>query len=1131
MFTHLHVHTEYSLLDGSARISELVLRTKELGMDSVAITDHGVMYGCIEFYTAAKNAGIKPIIGCEMYVCSNMLEKSYQAKEYAHLILLCKDNTGYQNLLHLLSAGYTEGFYYKPRIDYNLLEKHSQGLICLSACLAGDIPQLILEDKLESARELSRRLKSIFNEDFYFEIQDSGIPEQKIVNQTLIEFAQELDIPLVATNDVHYINSEDATAQDVLMCIQMGRYLDETDRMRFDTQDFYLKSEEEMQRSFSHCKEALENTQVIANKCNVEFDFSTIHLPSFTAPVGKTNFEYLNELCTEGLKQRYEKVTEELKQRLNFELSVIEKMGFTDYFLIVHDFVDFAKRNGIAVGPGRGSAAGSLCSYVLRITDLDPIQYKLLFERFLNPERISMPDIDIDFCMERRGEVISYVVEKYGADHVSQIITFGTLGAKQVIRDVARVMRVPPAEADKIAKMIPFALKMTIDRAMEQSSKLRQEYETNETVREVIDIGKRLEGLPRHASVHAAGIVITKKPVYEYVPLQISTKDMSVMTQYPMGDLEQLGLLKMDFLGLRNLTVIQHTQKMIEQNYGVVIDLQKLDFNDEKVYELIASGDTEGIFQLESPGMRSLMTQLMPKNLNDIMVGISLFRPGPMDSIPAFIECRRNPQKVEYLTPKLKPILEETFGAIVYQEQVMEIVRDLAGYSLGRSDLVRRAMAKKKASVMEAERGNFVQGAMANGIEGHIAERIFNQMIDFAAYAFNKSHACCYGAIAYYTAFFKQYYPVEFLTALLNSYITFADRVSSYMQYAKKRGIGILPPSINHSMAEFSVENGAIRFGLLSIRDVGEKAVAEIIEERRKGGFTSFEDFINRSGGHVNKRMLEALILSGCFDDFGHNRSVLMAVYENILDVAQKNKKNAASGQVSMFDVSDMGYDQRVDYPNKPEYALKHLLSHEKRVTGIYLSGHPLDEIKVQSDVTVKAILDSLEHPAEREYFESRYVEMVGILVEVKKRSTRLKKMMARVLFEDLTGTIEMMVFPKVFTACEDQLIKDAVVRVRGKVDISDDEATLILDAIEPYSSSESLFEGKKLYIKLCEGCGGIDGLKEITKNHPGISSYVVYDTANSSKFRVGGSNSIRLSDELMEELYLKYGRDNVVLK
>ncbi|MGI5849599.1 MAG: DNA polymerase III subunit alpha [Christensenellales bacterium] len=1144
-FTHLHLHTEYSLLDGTARISDIIDRAKQLNMHSIAITDHGAMYGVVDFYKKAVETGIKPIIGCEVYVApGRMADKTKDMKEYSHLVLLAKDNAGYKNLMRLSSIAFTQGFYHKPRIDYEVLEQYKVGLICLSACLAGDIQRMILSGDTSGADMLAIRLRDMFGGDFYLELQDHFLPEQKQVNAAIIDMSNRLSIPVVATNDVHYTYKEDAQAQDVLLCIQTRAYVEEKNRMKFGTDEFYLKSSEEMAFLFRHIPEAIDNTLVIAEKCNITMDFGAIHLPEFTVPGEISHAAYLKNICFDGLAQRYDAVTDILKERLEYELEIIDHMGFTDYFLIVWDFIKFARDNGIMVGPGRGSAAGSLAAYTLRITDIDPIEYSLLFERFLNPDRISMPDIDIDFCIERRQEVIDYVVRKYGEDRVAQIITFGTLGAKQVIRDVARAQKVPLADADRIAKMVPFALKMTISRALQENDRLMMEYRTKPEIKNLIDTAMKLEGIPRHASTHAAGVVISRLPVTEYVPLQINPRDGSVITQFPMTTLESLGLLKMDFLGLRNLTVIRHTIETVRQTRGEDIRLENLRFDDEKVFELIASGDTDGVFQLESAGMRGLMQRLKPTNLGDIMVGISLFRPGPMDSIPAYLEAKAHPDKLSYEHPKLKRILSETYGCMVYQEQVMEIVRDLAGYSLGRSDLVRRAMAKKKKDVMEKERRIFVYGDESRGVEGavkrgvsaKVAERIFDQMMDFAEYAFNKSHACAYAAIAYYTAYLKCHYKVEYLTALLNSFIGTPDKISAYIQYCTSAGITLLTPDINKSQFLFSVEGNAIRFGFAAIRDVG-RAAEEIVKERQNCPYTSFRGFINRTVDSINKKMLEGMIIAGCFDSLGIKRSQLMAASERVLKSAQEAKKRNIEGQVSLFDaLPALGYSDADDYPNIAEYAKEKLLTMEKIATGVYLSGHPLDQYKVEleeRDINIFKIMSATEDVNSAKYFESRVVELVGILIGIRRRSTKQKKMMANAFLEDLYGTIELVIFPSVYQKCELFLVDDSIVRVTGKVDIREGEVPqLLAENIVPFDRQDASYLDKNLFIRIPKDMGeSTDSLKRILKTSPGTQRVTVMVEKTGKKIRTGNSLNVSVTGSLIKSLVSEFGSENVVVK
>ncbi len=1143
-FTHLHVHTEYSLLDGAARINDLVKKASKLNMDSLAITDHGVMYGVLDFYSAAKKEGIKPIIGCEVYVALDRFEKTAQYKENAHLILLCKNMQGYQNLLKLCSAGFLEGFYYKPRIDFNLLKQHSEGLVCLSACLAGDIPRLLLNNDYNGAKTLALAYKALFLEDYYIEIQNHNISEQLRINPMLIKLAKETGIKLVATNDVHYTNKEDFFAQKVLVCIQTVTTIDEPSKMAFDTHEFYLKSEEEMLDAFPNIPQALENTAEVAKKCNLDIEFGNIYLPEYKIPEATSNFEYLHKIATQGLK-KYKVVTKEITERLNYELEMINKMGFTDYFLIVWDFVAFAKNKGIMVGPGRGSAAGSIVAYALGITNIDPLKYNLLFERFLNPERISMPDIDIDFCIERRQEVIDYVTAKYGEDRVAQIITFGTMGARLVIRDVARVMNMSIAQADKIAKMIPFELKMTIDKALANNDRLRLEYENNEEVRKIIDIAKRLEGMPRHASTHAAGVVISKDPITNYVPLQKNTKDESITTQYTMKKLEELGLLKMDFLGLRTLTVIRDTLAIIKKNHNVQIDIDNIDFDDKQVYSLIGSGQTHGVFQLESPGMTRLMQDLAPENLDEIMVGISLFRPGPMDSIPEYIRCKRNANKVHYAHPLLEPILRDTYGCMVYQEQIMRIVRDVAGYSMARSDLVRRAMSKKQQDVLEKERDLFingeitdgkitVDGAVRRGVSAQVAGELFSQMMAFANYAFNKSHACAYAVIAYQTAYLKCYYKVEFMTALLNSFIASKQKLAEYVQILKYIDIQILPPDINKSNMKFEYENGAIRFGLSAISYVGE-AIDEVIL-RRGEGYTDFEAFVEKNSDVLNKKRLESLILSGCFDCFNIKRSCLMAVYDTVLTEANNVKKRKDTGQISLFDNMGEGAELKIQYPNIEEYDTLRKLSYEKEMTGIYITGHPLDSVADVLNSQKNTITDIVKTGSDEismyEY-DGKQVEVMGIITGIKTRLTRQKKLMANGILEDLFSQIGLIIFPDVYVRNEGILKTDNIVKVTGKITVSAQNGIeLLCERVSKYVHDDPLYQGKQLYVKLPKDVPcNLEGLFNITKDYLGTNSIVVYIEKTELKYKLGGAKSVAYNTKMVKELKDYLGEENVCFK
>jgi len=1145
VFTHLHTHTEYSLLDGASRIGDLIDAARDAGMQSIAITDHGFMYGVIDFYAAAKKAGLKPIIGCEVYVApGSRFEKTSVTKEYAHLILLAKNEAGYKNLMKLVSLGSLEGFYYKPRIDYDLLEQHTEGLICLSACLAGDIPRLLLQNNYSGAKALAERLRGMFGEDFYLEIQDHGIDEQRQINPLLIKLSNETGIKLVATNDVHYVRREDAYAQEVLMCIQTASTLDNPDRMMFTGEEFYLKSEEEMRGLFSNIPAAIDNTQEIVDKCNLELVFGQSHLPHFDVPDGFTHEAYLRHVAEEGLKSRYPEITPEIQERFSYELRTIENMGFTDYFLIVWDFVNYARGQDIMVGPGRGSAAGSIVAYALGITGIDPLKYNLLFERFLNPERISMPDIDIDFCYERRQEVIDYVTRKYGADRVAQIITFGTLGARQVIRDVARAMNMPIAEADRIAKLIPFELKMTIDRALEQNPKLKDEYHKNQQVKDLLDVSRRLEGMPRHASTHAAGVVISRDAITEYVPLQKNPKDESVMTQYPMKKLEDLGLLKMDFLGLRTLTVIRDAVSMAEQNHSVTINIDQLPLDDQSVYAMICAGQTEGVFQVESAGMTRLMQDLQPSCLDDLMVGIALFRPGPMEFIPEYIRCKKNPEKVHYAHPMLEPILSDTYGCMVYQEQIMRIVRDVAGYSMARSDLVRRAMSKKQQSVLEKERQLFIyggaqdgaeiEGAVKRGMDERTATALFDQMMAFANYAFNKSHACAYAVVAYQTAWLKHYYPVEFMTALLNSFIYNNQSLARYIQNLNRSGIQLLPPDINQSGMRFTTENGAIRFGLSALAFVGE-AVGEVVT-RRKQGYQSFEDFVEKNADILNKKRLESLILSGCFDCFGVYRSQLMAIYEHVLQEAAQASKRQANGQISLFDTAQNEFEAlRTELPEIPEFDRREKLAREKEMTGLYLSGHPLDGVQeelLSRPVTVADIMRGEGDEMTMYEYDGKTVELLGIITSVRNRLTKQKKPMANIVLEDLYAQIPGLVFPNVLSESEQVLKPDNIVYITGRVAVSTNGIELLVERVQPYEPQSNEFAGKTLYLKLAQDTNAdMDGLLHIAKLHPGRSSAIVYVEATGQKFKLGGRSSIHYSASLINELQSYLGKENVVMK
>lgn len=1096
-FTHLHVHTEYSLLDGFSRVKTLVKRAKEKGMTAVAITDHGCMFGAIDFYKAAKAEGIKPIIGCEVYTAPRKLtdkDPNYD-KHQGHLVLLAKDMTGYKNLIKIVSKSYVDGFYYKPRTDMDELKKHSQGLIALSACLAGDVPRAIMNGNYDKARKLAMEYRDIFgNGNYYLEIQDQGLPEQKQVNTEVVRLSRELNIPLVATNDVHYVDKDDAKIQDILMCLQMQKTIDDENRMKFPSDEFYLKSREEMEQLFPELEEALDNTNEIAERCNVEFEFHKYHLPRYDVPEGYTTNGYFRELCQKGLVERYgEDCPEEYKERLEYELNTIENMGYVEYFLIVWDFINFAKQNNIMVGPGRGSAAGSIVAYTLKITDIDPMKYSLLFERFLNPERVSMPDIDIDFCYERREEVIDYVKRKYGEDHVAQIITFGTMGAKIAIRDVARVLNVSYNKADQIAKEIPFELGMTIDKAMDSNPTLVDLYESDAEAREVIDISKRLEGTLRHASTHAAGVVIARNPVDEYVPLY--KHQDSITTQFTMTTLEELGLLKMDFLGLRTLTVIRDALDLIELNrdikgYTEHIDFSKMEYDDDEVFETLSQGNTLGVFQLESSGMRNFMKQLKPNSFEDIVAGISLFRPGPMDSIPTYIENKNNPEKVTYINDKLRPILEVTYGCLVYQEQVMQVVRDLAGYSYGRSDLVRRAMSKKKMDVMEEERQYFIHGkfddegnieipgCIRNGISEEDANKIFDDMIDFARYAFNKSHAAAYGVLAYETAYLKVHYPVEFMAALMTSIMGNSDKVVEYIRECNVIGIPVNPPDINKSFAKFSVEGDSIRFGLAAVKNVGVNVIENIVKEREENGeFKDFVDFAKRlDSKDTNKRMIESLIKCGAFDQISENRATLMAGYESVLESISMDRKKNVQGQISLFDAFSAQVEEAPEMqlstklPVLREFSEKEKLNMEKEVLGMYLSGHPLSEYKSELDrktsINMKKINELKEDEKTYMKLHDREVIMGGMVIAKRIMTTKRNEIMAFITLEDLYGAIEVVVFPQTLKKFNILLNDDSIILIKGAISIDGDEAKLIARDIKDINE-EYRFNSEKISFDL----------------------------------------------------------------
>ncbi len=1064
-FVHLHVHTEYSLLDGAARIKDLIEKTESMGMKALAITDHGVMFGVIDFYKLALKAGIKPIIGCEVYTASRgMNDKDPNKDKYqGHLILLAENNTGYQNLIKIVSDGFVKGFYYKPRIDYDELRAHSEGLIALSGCLAGNVQRKLLTGDYEGAKREALTLRDIFGEgNFFLEIQDQGLEEEIRILPLQKKLASELNIPLVATNDVHYVNKEDSKAQDILMCIQTGRTVDEENRMRFGTQEFYLKSQEEMHRLFADVPEALENSVKIADRCNVSFEFNNYHLPDFSQPEEfESTKDYLRFLCEKGLRERYGEHAEDNRARLEYELDTIISMGYVEYFLIVWDFINFARENEIVVGPGRGSAAGSIVAYCLRITDIDPIRYNLIFERFLNPERVSMPDIDVDFCYERRQEVIDYVIEKYGKDKVSQIITFGTLKAKAVIRDVGRVLNLPYGEVDAIAKKIPFDLHMTIDRALELNPSLKKDYDENLRIKELLDMGRALEGMPRHASTHAAGVVISNKPIDEYVPLYNSDKGIS--TQFTMGTIEELGLLKMDFLGLRNLTVIRDAIDMIEENHGLRINFSKMSHDDPKVYSLIASGNTHGVFQLESSGMIAFMKNLKPDCFEDIVAGVSLYRPGPMDSIPKYISNKKNPDGITYIDPALKPILGVTYGCLVYQEQVMQIVRELGGYTYGRSDLVRRAMSKKKMDVMEEERNNFIygktdedgnvliQGCIRNGVPEQAGHQIFDEMVKFAEYAFNKSHAAAYAVLAYETAYLKTYYPAEFMAALMTSVMGDSPQIAKYIRNCSDMGIKVLPPDVNKSEKKFSVKDGQIRFGLMAIKNVGEGVIDEIIRVRNANGeFGDFFSFVNNVDIHqINKKAVESMIKAGAFDSLGAFRSQLMAVYDGQIESAQNIAKKNIAGQLSLFkDFKDTIGPSVGNHtlPSVKEFTPDILLSMEKEMLGLYITGHPLEQYRHIIERISSINTEKLSHGEENgELYDGMMVIIAGMIVSKKIMLTKNSRRMAFIQMEDFYGSVEIIVFPNRFEEAAEVIEKEEPIVIKGRISLKEDEMPKIV--------------------------------------------------------------------------------------
>ena len=1113
-FAHLHLHTEYSLLDGACRIKKLPALIKELGMDACAITDHGVLYGVVDFYTACQDAGVHPVIGCEMYLCPNMDEKVYANREYSHLILLCENNTGYQNLMYLCSEAFTRGFYYKPRIDYKLLREHSEGLICLTACLSGDLPKLLLDGRIAEAEKYTREMAALFGPDhFYIEIMDHGISEEKRLLPRIIDMSERTGIPLVATNDCHYMRREDAETQEVLMCIQTGKTLDDENRMRMDTDQLYVKSEDEMLALFPGHADAVQRAHDIAMRCNVTFDFNTVHLPHFPVPDGETSDTLLRKLVEEGFAKRYAADDPVARERLEYEIGVITQMGYVDYFLIVWDFVKFAKDAGIMVGPGRGSGAASIVAYCLNITQLDPIKYNLTFERFLNPERVSMPDIDMDFCYERRQEVINYVAHKYGQDHVCQIITFGTMAARGVIRDVGRVLGYTYAETDQIAKQVPMDLGMTLEKALTLSTELKAGYENDPRIKRLIDISLKLEGMPRHASTHAAGVLITGEPAVHFVPLQ--TNEDVVTTQFPMGIIGKLGLLKMDFLGLRTLTVIRDTLDLM-RSQGVNMKPEDIPMDDPAIYQMISQGDTDGVFQLEGGGMRTFLTNMQPENFEDIIAAISLYRPGPMESIPRYIAGKRDPASVHYETPQLAPILDVTYGCMVYQEQVMQIVRDLAGYSYGRSDLVRRAMAKKKKDVMAAERKNFVYGsekehvpgAVNRGVPAAVAEHICDEMTAFASYAFNKAHAACYAVVAVQTGWLKYYYPAEFMAAMMNSVVGNAAKVAAYIQYCRKKEIPVLPPHVNFSDRKFTVETNkegvkCVRMGMSGVKNVGNSAVDAIVQERRLSGpYRDVFEFCRRIDSEaVNKRAVESLIMAGCFDHMGATRLQCMRVFDQALEANSAKRRQNVVGQISLFDMGQPTADLAIEdtYPDVGEYPYKQLLSMEKEMTGVYVSGHPLDEYRKELEaleINTAWVAELKERPDAGIDEDGRQVVMGGILTALRPKATKKGAMMGFITLEDLTGQIECLLFPRIFERYNKLLELDMPVLLTGHLSVREEEDTkLLVDVVEPLvqlpppeEPMSDIERAKrspvKLYLRMQRS--QMDEVKEVLQRQPG---------------------------------------------
>ncbi len=1151
-YCHLHVHTEYSLLDGEAQIKRLVSRVKELGMSACAITDHGVMYGVVDFYRECKAQGIKPIIGCEVYVAPrSRFDKVHGIdNKTSHLILLAKNQTGYKNLIKIVSAGHTEGFYYKPRVDYDYLKEHSEGIIALSACIAGELPKLLLAGDYDGAKRCAQNYIEIFGrENYYIEIQDHGLSEQKQILPQLVRLGEELGVGLVATNDAHYVKKEDAKYQDVLMCIQMERTVNDPERMKFETEEFYIKSPEQMSELFSFAPQAIKNSVAIADMCNVDFDFESRHLPQYAVPEGKSASQYLRELCSGGLKKRYDNITDELKERLEYEIGVIENMGFVDYFLIVWDFIHFARENNVMVGPGRGSAAGSLVSYCLEITSIDPIKYSLIFERFLNPERVSMPDIDIDFAPEGRQKVIDYVVSKYGSEQVAQIVTFGTMKARLAIRDVGRALDVPYADVDRVAKLVPNELNITIEKALEVSNELKTAYDNDAQTKELIDTSMALEGLPRHASTHAAGVVITSEPIVNYLPLTLN-KENFVTTQFTKDTVENLGLLKMDFLGLRNLTVIENAIKIIEKTHNIKIDIDKIDYNRKEVFELISSGNTEGVFQMESAGMQSFMQELKPDSLEDIIAGIALYRPGPMDQIPRYISNKLNPDKITYKHPLLEQTLDVTYGCMVYQEQVMEIVRNLAGYSMGKADSMRRTISKKKADAMKIERQNFIygsddgeiKGCIKNGISEEVAIAIFDEINDFANYAFNKSHAAAYAFVTYQTAYLKTFYPVEFMASLISS-VDDSAKINHYIANCVNMGIKRLPPDVNKSGEGFSVENGAIRFGLTAIKNVGRSCIANLVREREKGGeFKGFSDFIDRMVGlDMNKRALEGLINSGAFDSMGIKRSQLLMVYESAVDGTWKNSRDNVAGQITLFD-EEASAGKDMEFPDIDELPKKVLLKNEKLATGMYFSGHPMEEYSEKlNGIITHTVADFVaDENGNTQVKDEEQTVICACVASRKNKTTRSNTQMAFVEVEDVYGSVECIVFPKVLEKYSHLLSEDNILVIYGRISIKEDNSVQVVvqevkpvnDAIANAKRSVNNINGEILYIKLKKNTPqALEEVKTALAPYGGNTPVRLFFEDTRTQVAVPRALFVNNHPSVIGDLKRIFGEENVKLK